>query len=92
MSGSDGMFKIPLIILYIAVSLAVFLLDLRLGKSRDCNIEVTLEYDEKSFKLLSMSQFQPHSTTDVYYIPHHPAKKDSPTTLIRIHGFYDCIL
>ena len=50
MSGSDGMFKIPLIILYIAVSLAVFLLDLRLGKSRDCNIEVTLEYDEKSFK------------------------------------------
>ena len=50
MSGSDGICKIPLIILNITVSLAVFLLDLRLGKSRDCNIEVVLEYDEKSFK------------------------------------------
>jgi len=43
------MCRIPLIILYI-ISLAMFLLDLRLGKSRDCNIEVTLEYVEKLFR------------------------------------------
>ena len=50
MSGSDGMCKIPLIILYITVSLAAFLLDLRLGQSRESNLEVTLEDDENSFK------------------------------------------
>ena len=47
----DGMCKVPLIILYIIISLTMFLLDLRLGKSRNCNIEVTLEYEERSFSL-----------------------------------------
>jgi len=50
MKGFDGMCRVPLIILYIIISLAMFLLNLRLGKSRDCNIEVTLEYVEKSFR------------------------------------------
>jgi len=48
MKEFDGMCRVPLIILYTIISLAMFLamflLDLRLGKSRDCNIEVTLEY------------------------------------------------
>jgi len=50
MKEFNGMCRVPLIILYIIISLAMFLLDLRLGKSRDCNIEVTLEYVEKSFR------------------------------------------
>jgi len=37
----DGMCKVSLIILCIVISLAMFLLDLRLGKPRSCIIEVT---------------------------------------------------
>ena len=45
----EGIYKFPLIILYIIMSSAMFLLYLRHGRSRDCNIEVTLEYGEKIF-------------------------------------------
>jgi len=46
MKEFDGMCRVPLIILCIIISLMF----LRLGKSRDCNIEVRLEYVEKSFR------------------------------------------
>jgi len=47
MKEFNGMCRVPLIIFYIII---MFLLDLKLGKSRNCNIEVTLEYVEKSFR------------------------------------------
>jgi len=63
MKGFDGMCKVPLIILFIIISLAIFLLDLQLGKSRNCNKEVTLEYEEKSFGKksggMSLNRFKP---------------------------------